>query len=122
MQINTTFIRYLFVGAINTVFGYSFFALLIFAGLHYSIALFFATLIGVVFNFKTFGVFVFGNNESRLIWRFLAIYMILYITNVFLVFIFLFFMSNVYTANALSIIFIATLGYFLNRRFVYEKN
>lgn len=122
MQINPAFIRYLLVGGLNTVFGYSVFALLVFIGLHYSIALFFATVAGVFFNFKTFGIFVFGKCEWRLIGKFLAVYGILYVVNVSLVFILLFFLRNVYVANAVTIIFIAGLGYFLNRRFVYENN
>lgn len=122
MQISPAFIRYLLVGGINTLFGYSVFALLIFFGWHYSIALFFATVAGVVFNFQTFGIFVFGKYEWRLIWRFSAVYGILYGVNVLLVFLLLFFLLNVYVANAIAIIFIAGLGYFLNRRFVYENN
>lgn len=121
MQINHAFVRYLLIGGVNTAFGYSVFALLIFLGWHYSIALFFATVTGVVFNFQTFGIFVFGRREWRLIWRFLAVYGVLYAVNVLLVFVLLNFL-NVYEANALAIIFIAGLGYFLNRRYVYEKN
>lgn len=122
MQINSIFIRYLLVGGVNTVFGYSVFALLFFLGLHYSIALFFATVAGVFFNFKTFGSLVFGRSDWRLIWKFLVVYGVLYGVNVFLVFVFLNFLSDVYMANALAIIFIAGLGFYLNRRYVYEKN
>jgi putative flippase GtrA len=122
VKINSIFIRYLLVGGVNTVFGYSVFALLVLSGLHYSIALFFATVAGVFFNFKTFGSFVFGRSDWGLIWKFLAVYGVLYGVNVFLVFIFLHFLSNVYVANALAIIFIAGLGFYLNRRYVYEKN
>ncbi len=122
MRINSVFVRYLLVGAINTAFGYSVFALLIFIGWHYSIALFFATVAGILFNFKTFGTFVFRKHDWRLIGKFVAVYGILYVVNVSFVFILLFFLGNVYVANALATIFIAGLGYFLNRRFVYENN
>lgn len=122
MQINPVFIRYLLVGGLNTAFGYSVFALLVFVGLHYSIALFFATAAGVFFNFKTFGSLVFGQSDCRLIWRFLAVYGFLYAVNVFLVLLLLPLLHNVYAANALATIFNATLGFYLNRRYVYEKN
>ena len=122
LQINSTFIRYLLVGAVNTAFGYSVFALLIFIGWHYSIALFFATVAGIFFNFQTFGILVFRKRDWRLIWKFLAVYGILYGINVFLVFLVLLFLRNVYVANAIAIIFIAGLGYFLNRHFVYENH
>lgn len=122
MQISPGLVRYLVVGGVNTVFGYSVFALLIYLGWHYSMALFFATIAGVLFNFQTFGIFVFGKSDWRLLWRFLAVYGFLYAVNVFLVFMFLFLMRSVYAANAFAIVLIAGLGYFLNRRFVYEKN
>ena len=122
MQIKPVFTRYLLVGALNTAFGYSVFALLVFVGLHYSIALFFATVVGIFFNFKTFGIIVFAQNERRLIWRFITVYAILYAVNVFLVFIFLPFLGNIYVANALAIILNATLGFYLNKRYVYKKN
>lgn len=120
MQFDHLFIRYLLVGALNTAFGYSVFVLFIFLGLHYSIALLFATVTGVLFNFKSFGFFVFGNSKWRLIWKFILVYGVLYAVNVFLVFLFLFFLQNVYAANALAVVVVAGLGYFLNRRFVYE--
>lgn len=122
MRISPSFVRYLVVGGVNTVFGYSVFALLIYLGWHYSMALFFATIAGVLFNFQTFGTFVFGKSDWRLLWRFLAVYGFLYAVNVFLVFMLLFLMRSVYVANAFAIILIAGLGYFLNRRFVYEEN
>ncbi len=122
MLINHVFIRYLLVGGLNTVFGYSVFAILIFMGCHYSVALFFATVAGVFFNFKTIGIFVFRKSDRRLIWRFLAVYGVLYPVNVFLVFILLPLLHNVYAANALAVIFNAALGFCLNRRYVYEEN
>lgn len=122
MQINPVFIRYLLVGGLNTAFGYSVFALLVFMGWHYSIALFFATVAGVFFNFKTFGILVFEKSDRRLIWRFLAVYGVLYAVNVLLIFILLPLLRNVYAANALAMIFNAALGFYLNRRYVYEKN
>ena len=44
-------IKFLVVGAVNTVFGYSCYAGLLFIGLHYSLAALFGTLLGVVFNY-----------------------------------------------------------------------
>jgi putative flippase GtrA len=44
-------IKFLVVGAVNTVFGYSCYAGLLFIGLHYSLAALFGTLLGIVFNY-----------------------------------------------------------------------
>lgn len=122
VQIHTLFIRYLLVGLINTAFGYAVFALLVFVGLHYALALFLATIAGVLFNFQTFGRFVFGQPHWRLIWKFFAVYGVLYGVNVFCIFLLMMYIHNVYIANAITLVFIAGLGFVLNRRFVYEKN
>ena len=122
MQINTVLIRYLIVGAINTGFGYSVFALLTYTGLHYPLALFFATVAGVLFNFRTFGRFVFTNTDWRLIWRFFAVYSLLYVVNVASVFVIMMYLDNVYMANAIVLVFIASLGFVLNRSFVYANH
>ena len=122
MQINPLFIRYLLVGLLNTAFGYAVFALLIFCGLHYPIALFIATVAGIFFNFRTFGCFVFNQRDWRFIWRFFAVYGLLYVLNVGCVFMLMKYLDNVYAANAVSVFFIAGLGFLLNRRFVYANN
>lgn len=114
--------RYVLVGGLNTAFGYSVFALLIFMGLHYPVAIFVATVVGILFNFVTYGNLVFGMSCRRLIWRFIAIYGVLYVVNLAVVFFFLPLLRNVYTANALATVFNTVLGYYLNRRYVYEEN
>ena len=122
MKINTTLIRYLFVGGINTAFGYSMFALFTCLGLHYSMAVFFATLAGIFFNFRTFGRFVFKQTDWRLIWRFMGVYGFLYLVNVSCIFVFMRYMDNVYAANAMALILVASLGFVLNRSFVYAND
>jgi putative flippase GtrA len=122
VQIDTLFIRYVLVGGLNTAFGYSVFALLIFMGLHYSVAIFFATAVGILFNFVTYANLVFGKSSRRLIWRFIAIYCVLYVVNFTAVFFFLPLLHNVYAANALATVFNTVLGFYLNLRYVYEKN
>lgn len=119
---NRLFIRYLFVGALNTTFGYAVFAALTYLGLHYPQALFLATVAGILFNFKTFGRLVFAQSDWRLIWRFVTVYGILYTINVGCVFVLMKYIHNVYVANAITLLFIAGLGFLLNRRFVYANH
>jgi putative flippase GtrA len=52
-------IKFLSAGFLNTVFGYSVYALLLFIKTPYLIALFVATVSGVVFNYFSFGRMVF---------------------------------------------------------------
>ena len=77
-------IRFFFVGGINTVFGYSLFALLIFIGLHYTIAGLIATVLGILFNFKTIGLIVFNNNNNRILYKFIGVYGINYVISILL--------------------------------------
>ncbi|NCQ92050.1 MAG: hypothetical protein GPI94_15420 [Microcystis aeruginosa LG13-03] len=54
------FVRFLLVGVLNTIFGYSLFAVLILIGLNYKYAVLIGTIQGVLFNFQTTGRLVFG--------------------------------------------------------------
>jgi putative flippase GtrA len=116
------FIRYLLVGGLNTAFGYAVFAALTYQGQPYPQALFLATIAGILFNFKTFGRLVFAQSNWRLIWRFITVYGVLYVINVGCVFLLMRHIHNVYVANAITLVFIAGLGFLLNRRFVYANH
>ncbi len=79
---NRTFVRFAVVGVINTVFGIGTFALLRYFGVHYAIASLLSQILGILFNFKTTGRFVFKNRDKSLFYRFLAVYVFTYILNV----------------------------------------
>jgi putative flippase GtrA len=72
-------IRFFLVSGLNTAFGYGLFALLIFIGLHYTIAGLIGTILGILFNFKTTGLLVFESNKNRLILKFIGVYGINYV-------------------------------------------
>jgi putative flippase GtrA len=76
------FIRFLLVAALNTVFGYSLFAAMILAGIHYPLAAAIGTVIGILFNFQTTGRLVFERHDPSLILRFFGVYGISYIVGV----------------------------------------
>jgi putative flippase GtrA len=73
------FFRYLVVGAVNTLFGYSVFAALILLHVPYPIAGLVSTVAGVLFNFKSYGALVFGSHDNRKIFRFVAVYALCYL-------------------------------------------
>lgn len=75
------FIRFAAVGVLNSAFGYGLYALFVCLGVLPELALFLATVLGVIFNFFTTGRLVFRNADSRLFPRFLAAYGIIYICN-----------------------------------------
>jgi putative flippase GtrA len=68
------FVRFLFVGGLNTLVGYLIFAALILVGLPVAAAVVFGTILGVLFNFFSTGAVVFQNASGRLLPRFLGVY------------------------------------------------
>ena len=70
----TKLFKFLIVGSLNTLFGYSLYALFIFCGLHYSLGVLLSTSIGILFNFKTIDKFVFESSDNKLIHKFIAVY------------------------------------------------
>jgi putative flippase GtrA len=68
------FLRFLVVGAVNTLFGYAMFALLYLATGMHNAAVVGATALGIVFNFFTTGRIVFGNRSWRAFLPFVAAY------------------------------------------------
>lgn len=115
------FIRFLFVGGLNTLFGYSVFALFIYLGLNYVIALTLGTIIAILFNFKTVGAIVFESHDNKLIFRFFAVYGVVYLFNLIGLRIFNSFHISNYIAGAVLLFPAAVIGFLLNRRFVFRK-
>ena len=113
-------IRFLFVGGLNTVFGYSVYALFLFVGLHFAVATLLSTVIGVIFNFFTTGRLVFQNRNMRLILRFAGVYGIVYLVQVSMLQLLDSFGLNLYVAGAVLVLPLALLSFVLNKKFVFE--
>jgi putative flippase GtrA len=113
-------VAFIFVGSINTGFYYVLFSLFIFVGLDYKLAVLVATIIGIFFNFKTFGSFVFHNFSNKLILKFFFVYIILYFINIFFTRLFFYMYENYYISGLMSTIICAILSFLLNKYFVYK--
>jgi len=116
------FYKYLLIGGVNTVFGYCVFAFLLFFGIHYSLAVLVATILGVLFNFQSYGRFVFKNHSWNLFGSFIFVYTTIYLVNIALLLVFDLFVSNLYISGAMTTPVIAYLGYILNKRYVWIKS
>lgn len=77
-------VRFVFTGALNTLVGYAIYAALVYYGLAPALALFVATVLGVLFNFVSFGTLTFKRLEARLLPRFIAAYAGIYVFNLIL--------------------------------------
>lgn len=120
-MISRQFLTYLVVGAVNTVFGYSIFALFLFIGMHYSLATLLSTVLGVLFNFKSIGKLVFKSHDNRLIFRFIMVYVMTFAMNV----VALKFCKqagiNLYIAGFALTLPSAMVSYILHNKFVFKR-
>jgi putative flippase GtrA len=114
------FVRFLFVGVLNTVFGYSVFAGLVLIGVHYAIAALVSTVLGVLFNFKTMGRFVFSSRDNKMLIRFIGVYAISYVVGVLLLRASVSLSINVLLASAVLLLPMAIFSYTLNRLLVFR--
>lgn len=116
-----TFVRFLFVGILNTFFGYSVFAVLIYSGFHYTVANLLSTILGVLFNFKTIGMLVFKNTRGYLILRFVAVYAVIYCLNIAFLKILSMMNVNMYVAGLVILFPMACTAFVLNKHFVFHE-
>lgn len=114
-------ISFILIGIINTVFGYSAYALFIYLGLNYILAVLMATIFGVLFNFKTIGKFVFGSSHNGLISRFIFVYTIVFTINIIIIKILKNFGLNDYISGLLAIAPASVASFILNKYFVFER-
>ena len=116
------FVRFILVGILNTMVGYGLFALFIFIGLHYSLAVLFSTILGVLFNFKSIGRLVFNTDTNERIYHFIGVYTFLYLLIVSGLWgLSSFGIENMYVAGAILLAPLAILSFFQNRNLVLNK-
>lgn len=114
------FIKFLFVGGLNTSFGYGVLALFTLLNFHYVLTTLIAIVLGILFNFKTIGSLVFKKNDNRLILKFLLVYFLVYILSLCFIKAFLFIgFDNLYYIYAILLIPNALLSFCLMKRFVF---
>lgn len=115
------FLRFLAVGALNTVFGYAAFCLALALTGHSLAAVTLSTIAGVLFNFRSTGAIVFGSSDRRRLTRFVAVYALLFAINALALHV----LERTGAAPALGqaclIPFLAMLSYALNRDFVFSN-
>ena len=112
-------VRFVLVGGLNTSFSYAVYVGLIFMGLSYVVANFFALVLGILFSFRTQGALVFRNRDNRLIFRFAGFWFVLFLLNIGLISIFMRIGLNAYTAGAVALVPITLISYFVQKRLVF---
>jgi putative flippase GtrA len=116
-------IRFLLTGVINTVFGYSVFAALLFFKAQYLVALLLATVAGVIFNYFSFGRMVFNNHGWSVFTKFVVAYSLIYGVNAVLLGSLTEILHvNPYVGQIVCIPISVVLGWILMNFWVYKKN
>lgn len=116
------FVRFLATGLVNTIFGYLVFATLICLGVSEFLAVPMAMVVGTLFNFLSYGKFVFKCLGLRNMPKFALVYLLIYAFNV----VGLRGLGRVgmgpYAGQAILALPLATLAYALNDRWVFRAN
>lgn len=115
------FVRFLFVGGLNTMLNYGIYALLIYFGLGYSLATTVAFISGLVINFKTQGRFVFNSNSNRPFFLYVTSWLGIYMTNLWLLGLLIANGMDSYLAGALMVPPIAVLSFFVLKYLVFRE-
>lgn len=113
------FIRFLLVGVLNTAFGYGVFVACLWLGLHYAVAAAVATVLGVLFNFKSTGSLVFRSRGTGRLHLFVSVYVATYVVNVLALAVMLRFGIPEWLGGLIMILPSAILSYVLNSKYVF---
>ena len=121
MTTRMQFIRFLFVGGLNTLFGYLCYAMFIYLNFSYPVAMLFASFLGIVFNFITTGRIVFRRREKGFFPRFLAGCIVAYGISVSLLWMLTFILANEYLAGLIIVLPMAIISFLLNKHIVFTS-
>lgn len=113
--------RFLVVGTVNTGFSYGIYAGLIFLGLNYALANLAALVLGLLFSFKTQGMLVFRNTDSRRLGRFVLGWAFIYLATITLIGSLMATGLDAYTSGALAVPFSTVLSYLTQQHFVFRS-
>ncbi|MBR4918478.1 MAG: GtrA family protein [Bacteroidales bacterium] len=123
------FIRFILTAILNTLFGLFINYLFLYIFEHllklnhaYIVSNFLATIVSILFNFKTYGILVFKNKKNRLFFRFLLVTTFTYLLNIGGIALLQHLGSrNNYLNLTLMAIPVGLLNYTLNKHFVYTN-
>ena len=116
------FVKYLFVGAMNTVVSYLIYAFFATITDKATLALTLSYILGILFNFQTTGKIVFKNKDNTLIVKFFLCYFITYFINRYSLEYLVGTMNvNKYLSQAILVFPIALISFFLLKHLVFKE-
>ncbi|MCA1652898.1 MAG: GtrA family protein [Sphingomicrobium sp.] len=111
--------RYYQAGIVNTLFGYSLFAILVKLGLNMYVAQLIAHVLGVTFNYFTYSMAFRGARASKS--RFILSYVANYFIGLATLATCASFIKSPYLAMAVTLVIVTTINYFMLRRLVFTS-
>lgn len=120
---NERIVRFFGVGVLNTFFGYGIYAVLISANLPYLVALFMATVAGIIFNYFSLGRMVFKARGGWLgFGKFILAYALVYVINAILLSMLTqVFHLNAYVGQIICVLPNVVIGWLLMSYWVYKN-
>ena len=117
-------VSFILVGILNTIFGYLLYSLFIYLGLGYILAVFLATIFGMMFNYRTIGKFVFNAKNKNSAIKFILVYVVVFLVNISVIKIFKDYGFDNYIAGLIAIFPASVVSFILNKIYVFkeEKN
>ena len=122
IKFNDKFIKYILTGILNTFFGFSIYALFISLNFNVEYSLFFATIVGVIFNYFSNSKLVFDKSLSlKIFMKFISFYSIVYFCNIFTVKILNKIISDLYLSGLISICIFAVISFFVFNLLIFKN-
>lgn len=120
-QLNTKFLKFLIVGIVNTIFGYLLFSLLIFLGIDYKLSLLISYIVGILFNFFSYGFLAFSYSFTKASFiKFILTYIFIYNLNVITLENLNILIQNLYLSQLASIPFMVFLTWLILNKWVFR--
>ncbi|MDQ2820459.1 MAG: GtrA family protein [Pseudomonadota bacterium] len=112
-------LRFLITGGLNTGFSYGVYALLVYMGMNFALSNLCSLVLGILFSFRTQSALVFKNSGRGLFWRYVAVWVVLYFSNILMIAGLIRLGGNAYSAGAIAIFPTAVLSFFLQKYLVF---
>ena len=114
------FLRFLFVGSVNTSLSYGLYALFLWLGLNYVLANGLAFVMSLLLSFATQGTFVFRSTDPRRLPRFVLAWVCIYGFNIALIGLLMHLGLSAYAAGAAALVPVTLLSYVAQKRVVFR--
>lgn len=115
-------VRYVVIGGLNTLFAYLIYALAIYAGLHYALAVFLGGVIPLLTGYALQRRFVFSFHGGNRLARYIAVFILVYFANTGIITLLLDsgITGSAYLGGAIALSICTLLNFALNKSFVFR--